>query len=152
EIQVETWCGGVRVLLELHTQLDKIVCRPIEYAEIFSRARPAPGYPGLLVPSPEDHFLLVGLHAAGTEFNHLVAFHDLALLLRSGVNDTAVIDRAKRWRLGTAMFVALSALRGRAGVDISDAVLRALAPSWARLAAIRRVYRLGEIPVGENDF
>src|SRR5262249_33249146 len=115
EIPVEASCGGARVLLEVHTQLDKIVSRPIDYGEIFSRARPAPGCPGLLVPSMEDHLLLVGLHAAGTEFNHMVAFRDLALLLASGLDHTALIDRAKRWGLGTAMFVALSALRGRTG-------------------------------------
>jgi hypothetical protein len=150
EIVLESTCGGAAVLLELHTQLDKVVSRPVEYGEIFDRACPAPGYPGLLVPSPEDHVLLVALHAANAEFGHSPASRDLALLLESGLNHAALIERAKRWRLGTAMFVAFSALKCVAGSDVPDDVMEALTPGLLRLAALRRFYRPGHLPVAKR--
>jgi hypothetical protein len=152
EVVLEATCGGAAVLLEVHTQLDKVVSRPIDYGEIFGRARPAPGYPGLLVPAPGDHVLLVALHAANAEFGHPPASRDLALLLESGLDHAALIDRARRWRLGTAMFVALSALKSVGSKDVPDELLRAFDPGRVRLAVLRRFYRPGELPVTRAPF
>jgi len=150
EVIFEATCGGAVVLLEVHTQLDKLVSRPIDYGEIFDRACPAPGYPGLLVPAPEDHVLLVALHAANAEFGHSPASRDLALLLESRLNHPALIERAKRWRLGTAMFVAFSALKCVAGSDVPDDVMEALTPGPLRLAALRQFYRPEHLPVAKR--
>jgi hypothetical protein len=150
EVVLEATCGGAAVLLEVHTQLDKVVSRPIEYGEIFDRACPAPGYPGLLVPAPEDHVLLVALHAATAEFGHSPASRDLALLLESGLDHAALIERAKRWRLETAVFVAFSALKCVAGSDVPDDVMEALTPGPLRLATLRRFYRPGHLPVAKR--
>src|SRR5207245_8480183 len=116
------------------------------------RARPAPGYPGLSVPCVEDHVLLVALHAAAAQFAHAVAFHDLALLFRSTLDHAALIDRARRWRLATAMFVALSALRCSAAAEVPDDLVNAFRPGPIRLALVRRYYRIAERPVAKAPF
>jgi hypothetical protein len=100
------YCGAT-VLIEVHTHLDKVVARPIDYGEIFSRALPAPNLPGLLVPTAEDHALLIVLHAATAEFGHRVAFDDLALLFGRGLDQAILLERARRWRLRTATFLSL---------------------------------------------
>src|SRR5207253_2069481 len=99
-----------------------------------------------------DHVLLVALHAANTEFGHAPASRDLALLLESGVDHRALIDRAGRWRLGTAMFIALSALRNVGSTDVPDKLVNAFDPGRVRLAILRTFYRPGELPVTRADF
>jgi len=151
EVAFRTSCGGASILLEVHTQLDKVVSRPVDYGGIFARAHPVPECPGFLVPSPEDHALLVALHFANTEFSHPPAFRDLALLLGSGLDHGLLIERARRWRLGTAMYVTLSTLKV-AGADVPEELLAAFAPGRARLAALKRFYRLGPLPVAKAAF
>jgi hypothetical protein len=136
--------GGVPMLLEVHTQLDKVVSRPIDYAGVFGRALPAPGYPGLLVPAPEDHVLLVALHAATAEFRHPPALGDLALLLRAGVDEHALVERARQWRLGTATFALLQLLGLQEGDALRRGLSTALRPGQVRLAALRRFHHLDE--------
>jgi len=152
EVVLQASCGGAPVMVEVHTQLDKLVSRPIDYAGIFARARPAPECPGLLVPAPEDHVLIVALHAATAEFGHAAAFLDLALLFRSGVDHAAMVDRARRWRLGTAMFVTLSALPHASDEDVDEGFVKAFVPGRVRLAMVRRFYRLGQRPVAKATF
>jgi len=150
EVVLQTSCGGAPMLLEVHTQLDKVVSRPIDYGGIFARAHPAPGCPGFLLPSPEDHTLLVVLHAANTEFGHAPAPRDLALLLCSGLDHAALIERVSRWRLRTAMFVALSELRSAAVVNVPADLLKACDPGRLRLSVVGRFYRLGRFPVANG--
>jgi Uncharacterised nucleotidyltransferase len=131
---------GGTILVEAHTQLDKIVARPIDYDEIFGRARQIPELPGLLIPAAEDHALLVALHAAGHDFHHPVAFNDFARLLEQGLNVSEVIERARRWRLGTVMFVFLDFMRRRGDAAIPAALLRAFVPGRLRRGAVTHLY------------
>ena len=133
-------CGATSVLLELHTGLDKLVARPVDYEAIFARASPAPGLPHVLLPSDEDHVLLLALHAAGHDFLHEPACADLDLLLARGVDEAALLHRARQWRLGTVLFVMLSLLRERGSARVPDRLLATLAPGALRRAAVG-VYR-----------
>lgn len=130
--------GVMETLVEVHSTLDKLVARPVDEGALFARARPAPGLPGLLVPAPEDHVLLVALHAAGHDLHHPLAFLDLELLLRGGIDAGALAARARAWRLGTVMFVVLEALRALGGASVTDAMLAAFAPGPLRRALLRR--------------
>jgi hypothetical protein len=152
ETHVFATLGETRTLVEVHTQLDKIVARPVAYAAIFDRATPAPGLPGLLVPSDEDHLLLVALHEACSEFRHPVGFADLHALLARGVDMNAVHARAREWKLRTALFVALSTLRALGSPLATDALVRSFAPSRLRRAALASFYRVGAYPVARGRF
>ncbi len=131
-------CGGATVLLELHTSLDKLVARPVDYPGIFSRAAPAPALPGLLLPADEDHALLLALHAAGHDFMHGPACADLDLVLARGVDEGALLGRAREWRLETVLFVMLSLLRESGSTRVPDRWLHALAPTGLRRVAVDR--------------
>ena len=131
-------CGAASVLFELHTTLDKLVPRPVDHAAIFARATPAPDLSGVWLPADEDHLLLLALHAAAHDFHHEPACADVELLLARGLDEAAVLERARRWRLGTVLFVMLSLLREGGSTRVSDGLLRALEPGGLRLAAVQR--------------
>jgi hypothetical protein len=131
-------CGALSVPFELHTTLDKLVARPVDHEAIFTRASPAPGLPRLLLPAAEDHVLLLALHAAGHDFRHAPACADLDLLFARGIDERAVLRRARRWRLTTALFVMLSLLREAGSTHVPDGLLRATEPSGLRRAVVRR--------------
>jgi hypothetical protein len=131
-------CGPVEVAFEVHTRLDKLVARPVDHAAIFARATPAPGLPRLLLPADEDHVLLLALHAAGHDFRHAPAGADLELLLARGVDEAAVLQRARRWRLTTVLFVMLTLLREGGSALVSDRLLRATAPRGLRRTLVDR--------------
>jgi hypothetical protein len=135
--------GAMSLLVEVHTSLDKIVPRPVDERALFARATPAPLLPGLSVPSPEDHALLVALHASGHDFDHPIALLDLELLFRRGLDFRALTARAKAWRLGTVMFILLGALRELGAASITDAHVAAFDPGFARRALIERRRRAG---------
>jgi hypothetical protein len=144
--------GDAKILVEVHTQLDKVVARSIDYAGCFARARPAPGLPGLLLPTPEDHALLVVLHAACAEFRHPVGFVDLDALLADGIDDATLLSRAGAWQLGTALFVALSTLEALGSSHVPRVVLDALRPGALRRAALARYYSVGSYPVANGTY
>lgn len=144
ETQLVARAGAAELLLEIHTSLDKVVPRPIDEAGLFARAVPAPGLPGLLVPDPLDHLLLVILHAAGHHFDHPAAYLDMELLLRSSVDQEALAARARAWALGTATFAALSALRELGSATVRPEILARLDPGPLRRAALARAARVGE--------
>lgn len=131
-------CGALSVPFELHTTLDKLVARPVDHEAIFLRAAPAPGLPRLLLPGDEDHVLLLALHAAGHDFRHAPACADLELLFARGLDEGALLLRARRWRLETALFVMLSLLREGGSINVPDRLLRAIEPSGLRRAVVRR--------------
>lgn len=130
--------GSLTTLVEVHTSLDKVVPRPVDLAAIFARALPAPGLRGLLVPALEDHALLVALHAAGHDFRHPAAFVDLDLLLRRGLDVDALVDRARAYRLGSVMFVALSRLRDLGSTAVTPGLVARFDPGPVRRAILRR--------------
>jgi hypothetical protein len=90
--------------LELHRCLDKIILRPIPYAEIFARATPS-GRSGFRYPAIEDLFLLVVLHAsADITFNPQRVQRDLKFLVDRGKpNMNVVRSRARDWELSRAL-------------------------------------------------
>jgi hypothetical protein len=135
--------GGTTILVEVHHRLDKIVRHPIDYEGVFARARPLAS--GLLVPDNTDHALLVILHAALSEFRHEVAWRDLELLLRAGVDADALQMRAAAWKLERASFLALAALRAR-GSSVPSALVDALTPTPLQRRSLELFYHIGEDP------
>jgi len=131
-------CGAASVMFEVHTTLDKLVARPVDYAGIFDRATPAPALAGLLLPANDDHLLLLALHAAGHDFRHAPASADLDLLLAGGVDEAALVRRAREWRLETALFLSLTLLRESGSVHVPTRLLHAIEPSGLRRIVVNR--------------
>jgi hypothetical protein len=136
EVGVFVRGGAMSALVEVHSTLDKVVTRPIDIAALFTRAAPAPNLPGLFVPSPEDHALLVALHASTHDFVHPVAFLDLELLLRRGLDRERLVTRAREWRLTSVMFAMLSAMRQLGAASVDDALVAAFDPGAVRRALL----------------
>ncbi|MDC3957527.1 nucleotidyltransferase family protein [Polyangium jinanense] len=147
ETQLVARAGEMRLLVEVHGTLDKIVPRPIDLTAVEDRATPAPGLSGLLLPSAEDHALLVALHAAGHEFRHDIALLDLELLMRGGIDKRVLVERAREFRLGTVMFVMLSTLRALGAASVDPALVQAFDPGRLRRAALVPFYDVGGFPV-----
>jgi len=147
ETQLVARAGGMGMLVEVHDTLDRVAPRPIDVEAIERRATPAPGLASLLLPSPEDHALLVALHAAGHEFRHDIALLDLELLLRRGLDRRTLVERARAFRLETAMFVALSTLRALGAASVDGSFVAAFDPGPLRRAALRPFYDVGGFPV-----
>ena len=132
--------GQTPFLVEIHTSLDKIVPRPIDTAGLFARALAAPGLPGLLVPSAEDHALLIALHAAGHELQHPAAWLDLELLFRSGIDLDTLVHRASEWRLTTVMHAMMTALHALGAASVTPAHVAAFDPGPLRRRLVERVH------------
>jgi len=141
ETAVMMRAGATPFLVEVHTSLDNVVPRPIDEAGLFARAQPAPGLPGLLVPSAEDHALLIALHAAGHELRHCIALLDLELLLRRGLDLDTLVRRAEEWRLTTVMYAVMSSLHALDAASVTAAHVAAFDPGPIRRALIERVHR-----------
>ena len=139
--------AGAAQLLEVHTSLDKLIGRPFSYAEVFQRGQAVPTTPGILLPCPEDHALLVVLHAAGAEFRHEATWTDLELLLKSGLDLAVFEERARSWRLQTAAYIALETLRVLGSTSVPSDLLERLCPTQLRLRALASCYRVGHYPV-----
>lgn len=150
EVQLTMRCGAMSFAVEVHTSLDKIVPRPIPVLNLFERAREAPSLPGLFLPSLEDHALLVALHAAGNELRLPTNLLDLELLLRAGLDLSALERRARAWRLGTVMYVAMATLRALGSASVEDGHVAIFDPGPLRRAALRRVYNVGAFPVARG--
>ena len=140
ETAVMMRAGSTPLLVEIHTSLDNLVPRPIDEAGLFARAVPAPGLAGLLVPSAEDHALLIALHAAGHELRHCIAMLDLELLLRAGVDLDALVQRAEQWRLTTVMYAVMSALLALGAASVTPAHVAAFNPGPLRRLLVERVH------------
>lgn len=90
--------------VEVHRCLDKILLRPIPYADILARAKPA-GRQGFRYPSIEDLILLAVLHAsADIFFEPKRVRRDLHFLLEYGKPDMEIVRaRARHWELSRAL-------------------------------------------------
>ncbi len=142
--------GTVAHLVEIHSRLDAVVGRPIDYTAILTRATPAAGLPGLWVPSAEDHALLIVLHVSGSDFAHPVAWVDLELLLRAGL-DLAIFERrARAWRLTTAAWAVLTALQALGSSSVPPDLVERLRPAALRRLAIGRYYRPQSYPIARG--
>lgn len=140
ETAVMMRAGNAPLLVEIHTSLDNLVPRPIDEAGLFARALPAPGLAGLLVPSVEDHALLIALHAAGHELRHCIGILDLELLLRGGMDLDALAQRAEQWRLTTVMYAVMSALLALGAASVTPAHVAAFDPGPLRRFLIEHVH------------
>lgn len=138
--------GALGGLVELHPCLDKVTPRSIDYSEIFHRAHLAPGLAPLLVPSLEDHILLVALHASMHDFQHKAAYDDLAALLGPIVDRDALHTRAKKWGLSIVMYLMLKSLASLEARGIDSAWVDTFHPTTTRRAAIRVFYDLSNAP------
>jgi len=139
--------GPLKHQVEVHHSFDKIVPRPIEHEELFSRGLPAPDLPGLFVPCTEDEVLLVALHASFSEFQHRAAWLDLKLLLEQPVDWDTLERRARSWRMTTALYVALKTLHTLDPNAVDAACVSRLEPSWLRRRFLRVHYNVGSFPV-----
>lgn len=149
ETQLVLRVGAGLALVELHEALDKLVQRPVDYAALFARGAPAPGLPGLLLPSPEDHALLVVLHAAGHELRHELGLLDLDRLLAAGLDLAVLEQRARAMRLVTALHVALTALASAGSPHVPAELLARLAPSPLRARLLALAYDARDIPIAK---
>jgi hypothetical protein len=149
ETQLVARAGAMSLLVEVHDRLDKVVPRPLDLAAIERRARPVDEdkLPALLVPSAEDHALLIADHAAAHEFRHAIGLVDLELLLRRGLDLGALEARARDARLVTVMFVALSTLRALGSPSVPRELVARFDPGPLRRAALRPFYDVGGFPV-----
>ncbi len=132
-------CGGARQLVEAHTELDKMVARPVDRAGIFARASPRQQGSSLWLPSDEDHVLLQVLHVAAADFIHPAAWQDLALLWHPTLCKRSVLVRARSWRATTALHFTLQAMR-RHGIEVEDEYLRATRPPGWRRKWLEQLY------------
>lgn len=156
EAQFTVECGSIPSVVELHTSLDKMVPRFRYERALWRRAVPAqkgsPPLAGLVVPSPEDHAVLIALHAASHEFHHQIAFLDLELLLRAGLDRNKLKLRSREARADSVMFVALSALRALGAASVDDDLIAAFDPGPARRRVIERFYNVGSFPIPRAAF
>lgn len=151
ETMVQARLGALTFTVEVHASLDKVVRRPIAFADLVTRASPAPGLPGLSVPSREDHTLLVALHASTHAFRHTLALQDMELLLRSGLDKRLLKERCDQFQLRTVMFVMLSVLRNLGAASVDDELVRAFEPSKVRRGMLDRFYDLKQYPPARGD-
>lgn len=115
---------------------------------MFSRAIQAPSG---LVPSWEDHLLLVAVHQARTGMLAAVRpFLDMALLIETKPLDwTAVTQRAQSWGCASALHFSLQAVRCLFGSTVSGSVLDRTAPRGLRGALLRGLASRGSgDPIG----
>lgn len=136
-----------RHVVEIHRHLDKVSVRPIDYASIFSRAHPAHGLAALLVPSTEDHLLLIALHASTHDFHHDEAYADVDRLLRLGVDREALRERAAAWDLSNVLYVMFATMLAFGASTVDASLVRAYEPPPFRRRAIESIYRIGSYPL-----
>jgi Uncharacterised nucleotidyltransferase len=151
EIAFMFHAGAMPQLVEIHSSLDKLAARPLGVEAILARSSPAPGLPGLLVPSPEDHALLVAQHAAAHELRHPVAPLDLELLFRRGLDRAELARRAREAGLAIALYLSLREARRLGAASITEGDVAALDPGPIRRALADRVVGEGSLaPAGED--
>lgn len=151
EVVVQARIGAMTFTVEVHSSLDKVVRRPIHFADLMKRSSDAPGLPGLSVPSREDHALLVALHASTHEYRHMLALQDMELLLRSGLDKRELQRRCARFRLQSVMFVLLSVLRNLGAASVNDDLVRMFDPGWIRRRILERFYDVRQFPPARGD-
>lgn len=151
EVMVQARIGAMTFTVEVHSSLDKVVRRPIAFADLMKQAADAPGLPGLSVPSREDHTLLVALHASTHEYRHTLALQDMELLLRSGLDKQKLQKRCEMFRLRLVMFVMLSVLRSLRAASVSDELVQMFDPGSMRRRILERFYDLQQFPPARGD-
>jgi hypothetical protein len=141
-------CLGTWV--EVQTQLDKVVGRPVDYEAIFARSMPVPDLASLRLPSIEDQVLLVTLHLGTANFCHPIGFTDLDRLLRTPADPVILETRSRSWRLQTVLFIALSALRSMGASSVPRELVEALRPNRLRRAALEKYFNVEGYPPAKD--
>lgn len=142
--------GPLAWTVEVHSDLDRIAPRPIDWFGIRARAATVADLPtALKVPSREDHAVLVVLHAVLSGLEHPQAWADLDRLWRSGVDAATVAQRCREWGLATGAAVTLEAFSFRHPEHALDDAISALgvAPWRRRLARLALSARPSNGPV-----
>jgi hypothetical protein len=142
-------CQG-QVPVELHTDLDKQVKRPIGYAALRARAVPS-GRPGFRYPTPEDLLLLVIIHASSADgLDPARPLEDLHRLISGAPPDWRVIaERAAAWHLTRALGYWLEQVVRRHGTAVPTSLVRSGSALAHGTAALARSLRL---PGGVQHF
>jgi hypothetical protein len=137
--------GGVPI--DLHWELIEWPggLRPgrIATAEVFGRAvEGRAGDKPVLVPADEDLLLYLAVHwAVHHALGGDVWRRDLALLLErrgAALDWAAIVERARRWRVRVALWLALDALARRSTSRVPPEALHRLRPGPGRRATLRR--------------
>jgi len=138
-----------RAPLELHFRAYAGFGTIIPAAPILSRAVPYAlrGEDGVLVPCPEDEFLLLAVHAAGHSFVRLIWLYDLKLLLlkHPELDFDRVGAHARSLGVSTVVGYTLHVLRSWMQVR-TDAALRVLGPRPARARLADILLRAASTP------
>lgn len=138
--------GGINMAVEVHSRLDKVVGRSVDYAAMFRRAVASPTNPRLLLPDPIDQILLVVIHLSNSDFDHDVGWVDLELLLRGHIDVDELLRRVRGAKLETAMWLSLLSLEALGSSSVPARVLRVLEPSTVRMRALSKRFRPGAFP------
>lgn len=108
----------------------------VPVSEVLGRVAEAGGIP---VPSTEDCFLLAAANLVRSRLDRLVLLADFDRMARLRPSWEAIRERAGRWRLRTALWIALDRAATFIGAQVSARVLAEFEPpSWQR-AALRRL-------------
>ena len=133
--------GSTSVLIELHNSVDKVSPRPIPFYELYSRAVCLPELPGTLrPPDTEDQVLLTIAHLGNSQFQHEPGWRDLELLIHQGLHWDVIVERARRYKLDTCLYVGVQTLQRR-GIHMDGLWLEKLQPSPLRKRMIARFLR-----------
>ena len=134
--------AGATYAIDLHTRLDKLVGRGIDYESVFDRSvtLTQQDLAPFVAPSPEDHLLLLVIHASAAEFSHPVAWNDLDRLFERGLDEDLVAERAERWRVSTSLNMVLRGLKQWGSVHVSPALVERCRPPWFRRQLLQRVF------------
>ncbi|MFO7683536.1 MAG: nucleotidyltransferase family protein [Chloroflexota bacterium] len=114
----------------------------VDEAGLWARREALPGWPDMGQLAAEDMVIHLAVHTAVNHQFGLSALRslvDVALTARKrGVDWAVVAERAKEWRVGTAVYTVLSLLDHLIGVEGLDAALKILRPASWRSRAIGR--------------
>jgi hypothetical protein len=107
ELHFRTYAG-----FGVHVTADLMLTRATDY--------PLGTSSSVLIPSPEDEFIYLAVHAAGHSFCRLVWLYDLKLLVErnTGIEWTDVADRAARAGVLSAVAYTVDVLRRWLDVDL----------------------------------
>ena len=138
-----------RILFEVHRHLEQTARHPVNYKELWSRARISQfdGVPCMRLAA-EDHFLHIAMHMMTDRFTEPQrSLRDLELLVREGEVDLSVVaDRAKEWQCRRATYLALTLLKQKCTDLKLDSSIEDLAPP----VIVRTV--LGHLVPDESGF
>jgi hypothetical protein len=137
--------GDGAFVVEVHGGLDKVVRRSIDFVPVMQRAELLGD--SLLLPTNVDQILMVVLHAATSDFDHAHCWLDLHLLLGTSFSLPDLLERAERWELRTALYVAMNALRHAGSERVPDALLEHCRPGPLRRRALKRYFAPDRFPM-----